>query len=145
MEYKTLVCPIDNTELSEKALRHAGYVSKVSRAKIVLVHVVEKCRRAGHVVTDSDEWGVIHRGWLDEGRAVLASSAEMLRAQGVLHADTVLREGEASREIVAVAEEHKADMIVMSTHRYSAIGKLFAGSITDYVTRHSPCPVLWVF
>lgn len=38
-----------------------------------------------------------------------------------------------------------ADLIVMATHRYSPIGKLFHGSITDKVTRKSPCPILWLF
>lgn len=38
-----------------------------------------------------------------------------------------------------------ADLIVMATHRYSPVGKLFHGSITDKVTRKSPCPILWLF
>lgn len=145
MDYRTVICPVDGTELSEKALKHAAYISKVSGAKIVLLHIMEKWRRAGHIVTDSEEWNSIHKDWLNEGRAVLEKDAEKLRTMGAVHVDTVLREGEAAHEIVALAEENKADLIVMSTHRYSPIGKLFAGSITDNVTRKAPCPVLWIF
>lgn len=145
MDYRTVICPIDGTELSEKSLRHAAYVSKISGARIVLLHVMEKWRRAGHLVTNSEEWDHIHKDWLNEGRSVLEKSAEQLRALGASHVDTLLREGEAAHEIVAAAEEHNADLIIMATHRYSPIGKLFAGSITDNVTRKSQCPVLWVF
>jgi nucleotide-binding universal stress UspA family protein len=145
MEYKTIICPIDGTELSEKALKHSAYLSKVSGAKIVLLHITEKWHRAGHLVTNSPEWETIHKEWLEEGRAILTNGAETLRALGASHVDTMLREGDASHEIVAMAEENKADLIIMSTHRYSPIGKLFAGSITDNVTRKAPCPVLWVF
>jgi nucleotide-binding universal stress UspA family protein len=145
MEYNNIICPIDGTELSEKSLKHAAYLSKVSGAKIVLLHITEKWHRAGHLVTNSPEWETIHKEWLEEGRAILANAADTLKALGASHVDTMLLEGEASHEIVAAAEEKKADLIIMSTHRYSPIGKLFAGSITDNVTRKAPCPVLWIF
>ena len=145
MEYNTIVCPLDGTELSEKSLKHAAYISKISGAKIVLLHVMEKWNRAGHVTTDSSEWETIHKDWLNEGRIVLTAGAEKLRDLGASHVDTLLREGDAAHEITAVAEEKHADLIIMSTHRYSPIGKLFSGSITDNVSRKSPCPVLWVF
>lgn len=145
MEYKTVVCPVDGTELSDKTLKHAAYLSKVSGAKIILLHVMEKWHHAGHLVTNSPEWETIHKEWLNEGRAVLEKDTEQLRALGAVHVDTLLREGDASHEIVAAAEEKGADLIIMATHRYSPIGKLFAGSITDNVTRKAPCPVLWVF
>jgi len=45
----------------------------------------------------------------------------------------------------AALSERAADIIVMATHRYSRIGKIFYGSVVDKVTKHSPCPVLWVF
>ncbi|MBI5560978.1 MAG: universal stress protein [Deltaproteobacteria bacterium] len=69
----------------------------------------------------------------------------MAKEAGVKNLRTVLRDGDASHEIVALAVEEKADLIIMATHRYSPVGKLFAGSVTDKVSRHAPCPVLWVF
>lgn len=145
MEYKTIICPIDGTELAESALRHAAYLSGISGAKIMLLHVVEKWYRASHLVTNSVEWEALHKEWLDTGRSVLERDSEKLKSYGASHVDTVLRDGDASHEIVALAVEYRADLIIMSTHRYSPIGKLFVGSITDNVTKKSPCPVLWVF
>lgn len=145
MDYKTIVCPTDGTEISEVALRHSAYLSQISGARVLLLHVVEKWYHASHIVTDSVEWDSIHREWLEKGREVLEKDSEKLKNYGAAHIDTVLRDGDASYEIVALAVEKRADMIVMATHRYSPIGKLFTGSVTDRVTKKAPCPVFWVF
>jgi nucleotide-binding universal stress UspA family protein len=47
-------------------------------------------------------------------------------------------------KIVAVAAEEAADLIVMSPRAHGAIRRFFLGSVTDKVTRRSPCPVLSV-
>ncbi len=145
MEYKNILCPIDGTELMEMAEETAAYISTISGANLILLHVVEKWYRTTHMATDSEEWNAIHEGWLDEGRALLEKEAKKLFERGVKDIDTVLRDGEAAYEIIAVAKEKKADLIVMATHHYSAVGKLFMGSVTDRVTKKAHCPVLWVF
>lgn len=145
MEYKSIVCPIDGSELMSRGEETAAYVSRISGAKLILVYVVEKWYRSTHMVTDSEEWTEIHKNWLDEGNALLDKEVVKLTEMGVTDVETVLRDGEAAYEIVAVAKEKGADLIVMSTHHYSTVGKLFMGSITDRVTKKSPCPVLWVF
>lgn len=145
MDYKNIICPIDGSELGDKALDEAVYISKVTGAKLTLLHIVEKWYQSAHLVTDSDEWQAIHKGWLDKGKGLLEDEADKVRTKGVKHIETVLRDGDASYEIIAAAVERKADLIVMASHRYSPVGKLFLGSIIDKVTKRSPCPVLWVF
>ena len=80
-----------------------------------------------------------------KGRELLDATAVKLRDEGLHNIKTVLREGDASHEIIALAVEERADLIVMATHRYSHTGKLFMGSVIDRVTKKSPCPILWVF
>ncbi|MBI5455179.1 MAG: universal stress protein [Deltaproteobacteria bacterium] len=145
MEYKHIICPIDGSEVSDVGLKHAAYLSKVSGAQLTILHVVEKWYRAAHLVTNSEEWSTIHEDWLNKGRELLESTANKLRDEGLHNIETVLREGDASHEIVALSVEHRADLIVMATHRYSPMGKLFMGSVIDRVTKKSPCPILWVF
>lgn len=144
MEYRNILCPVDDTGVSEDAERHAAYLSKISGAKVTLLHVVEKWYRSQPVTTDSSEWEHIHDDWLKQGREFVQHEAEKVKGYGAVHIDTELRDGDAAHEIVATAFETKADIIVMATHRYSPIGKIFAGSVTDRVTRKSPCPILWV-
>jgi nucleotide-binding universal stress UspA family protein len=145
MEYRTIVCPIDGTELTGLAVGQAAYLSKVSGARLILLHVVEKWYRATHLMRDSVEWQALYEDWLEKGKALLREEAAIVEAKGVTNLGTIIREGDAAHEIVAVAVEERADLIVMATNRYTPVGKLFIGSVTDRVTRRAPCPVLWVF
>lgn len=145
MEYKSILCPIDGSELSEKVEDAGVYLSKISGAKLILLNVVEKWYRSTHLVTDSTEWQNIHTNWLNEGRGILEKEAAKLKEKGVKDVEMVLRDGDAAHEIIALAMEQRADLIIMATHRYSPVGKFFMGSVTDKVTKSSPCPVLWVF
>lgn len=147
MQYKTIVCPIDasNPKLTEAATAQAAFICKLSGAKLILLNVVERWYRSAHLVTDSKEWKNIHENWLKEGEEAVKKVAASLKAEGVKEIDVEVRDGDAAHEIVATAVEGRADLIVMATHRYSTVGKLFLGSVTDKVSKHSPCPVLWVF
>ena len=145
MEYRTIICPVDGSALGDAAEEQAVYIAKITGAKLILLNVVEKWYRSTHLVTNSDEWQVIHEDWLNEGQSMLEKEAEKLREQGIKNIEVLVRDGDAAHEIVAAAIEYRADIIIMATHRYSPVGKLFMGSITDKVSRHSPCPVMWVF
>lgn len=145
MPYKTIICPVDGSKLTDAAAQEAAYLCKVTGAKLLLLNVVEKWYRSTHLVTDSVEWQTLHQEWLADGKKMLQEVAAKLDKDGVKDIDFTVRDGDAAHEIVALAMEQRADLIVMATHRYSPVGKLFVGSVTDKVSRHAPCPVMWVF
>ena len=53
-------------------------------------------------------------------------------------------EGRAFYEIIQVAKEEYADLVVMGTHRRTGLDHLILGSTAENVVRKSPCPVLTV-
>ena len=53
-------------------------------------------------------------------------------------------EGTAFHEIIQVAREESADLIVMGTHGRTGLDHLIVGSTAENVVRKSPCPVLTV-
>jgi hypothetical protein len=55
-----------------------------------------------------------------------------------------VRSGEADREIVQVASDVSADLIVVGTHGRTGIERLIVGSVAERVLRFAPCPVLAV-
>ncbi len=55
-----------------------------------------------------------------------------------------VREGPHVDEILAQADDTKADMIVMGSHGHGALYELFVGSVTEGVLRHARIPVLIV-
>jgi universal stress protein A len=55
-----------------------------------------------------------------------------------------VRQGQSAEEIVRLATERKADLIVMGTHGRTGLARLLAGSVAESVLRTAPCPVLAV-
>lgn len=145
MEYRCIVCPIDESGLSDKAEETAAYLSGLTGARLILVYVMRKWHDSEILVTDSEEWGKIRQQWLDDGRELLDREAERLRARGMRNIKTELRDGETAYEIIQIAFEQHASLIVMATERASLAEKLFGDSVSYNVTNKSPCPVLWVY
>jgi len=53
-------------------------------------------------------------------------------------------EGRAFYEIILMAKEESADLIIMGTHGRTGFDHLIMGSTAENVVRKSPCPVLTV-
>jgi nucleotide-binding universal stress UspA family protein len=75
-----------------------------------------------------------------EAEEYLAPVAAKLRAGGV-RVETVVRHGNPADEIVAAAREVGADLIAMTTHGRSGLGRLLFGSVAESVLRHGETPV----
>ena len=58
--------------------------------------------------------------------------------------DTVVTQGKAYREILRLASERDADLIVLGVHGRNAVDRLVFGSTTEHVVRRGTCPVLTV-
>jgi universal stress protein A len=58
--------------------------------------------------------------------------------------DVEFREGEPSEQIVNVAKEQNIDLIVISTHHYNWLTRLFYGCDAGQILRHAPCPIVVV-
>ena len=78
-------------------------------------------------------------------------SRELLRKQtwrakvaGGTVAGAHLRMGQVDLEIVALAEELQADLIVMGSRGLGGVRRALMGSVSDSVVRHAHCPVLVV-
>lgn len=145
MQCRTILCPVEDSGLTDVAVEAAAYMVKISGAKLVLLHVMKKWYSGQDVVSDSKEWNDVHQNWVKEGRDLLTGVAAKVRNMGVEDLDMELRDGEPAHEIVSMAKEKRADLIVMATYHHSPIGKLFTGSVTDRVAKSTPCPILWCF
>ena len=61
-----------------------------------------------------------------------------------LDVEEVVAHGDAASEIVRVARERNVDLIVISSHGRTGLGRILFGSTAESVVRHAPCPVLVV-
>lgn len=142
--YSAVVYPVGNGELAEKGAAVAARIAKLSGAKLVLVFVEDKWGSAGSVGAGSAEWEVIRKSWIAEGQALLEREAERFRRLGVDRVEFELRQGGVAGEVVAVAEERQADLIVLASHQASPLGRLLMGSRTFEIFQRATCPILRV-
>ena len=59
-----------------------------------------------------------------------------LTAAGMKNVETIILDGLPGDRIVELAQQRKADVVVMSTHGRSGIRRAVLGSVTDHVLRH---------
>jgi nucleotide-binding universal stress UspA family protein len=86
--------------------------------------------------------------WAQESLAAskyLNGKEEQLRAAGLAGVSSSLIEGHAggaAAEIIDLAQETPNELVAMSTHGQSGLGRWLIGSVTERVVRHSNRPVL---
>ena len=79
-----------------------------------------------------------------EAQRLLGTQVEWIETAGGTVAQAHLRSGRADKEIVALAEEIGAGMVVVGNRGLGGVRRALLGSVSDSVVRHAPCPVLVV-
>ena len=77
-------------------------------------------------------------------RRLLGAQVKQTEADGGTVAQAHLRLGRPDEQIVALAEEIGAGLIVMGSRGLGGLRRLLMGSVSDSVVRHAHCPVLVV-
>jgi len=72
--------------------------------------------------------------------ALVLKAAELLRARG-LKVAAALEVGDPKSKILDVAEEWRADLIVVGSHGRRGFERFLMGSVSDAVARHAKCSV----
>ena len=140
--FKKLLVPLDGSELSTSVLPFAGDLAKRLEASLVLFHVVSEpvmTYPGAETLFDTTALEQMQAG----AREFLASAAADLTARGV-KADVSTAIGNATDGIVWAAERGNADLIVMSTHGRSGVGRMVLGSVADGVVRRTSLPLIVV-
>ena len=78
------------------------------------------------------------------GRELLDAEVERVRSAGGTVAQAHLMMGEVAREIVHLAEDLGAGLIVMGSRGRGGMRRTLMGSVSDSVVRHAHCPVMVV-
>ena len=138
---RRLLVPVDFSESSLRALRHAVGLATESGGMLLIVHVV--AANYGLLGIGREELRDLDISLQHQAAERLRRIAKSRVPRGV-SADLEVRVGRPAEEIVAAAKESKSDLIVLSTHGLTGVDRLLIGSVADRVTRLSPCPVFLV-
>jgi nucleotide-binding universal stress UspA family protein len=144
--YKHILIPTDGTELAAKALDAGIALAAQSKAKVTFFTAVPEyvMPTEGDILAHKKIESIADFEQRSRGLAerILAGPASRARAAGI-EADTDYVESDRpSQAIVAAAEAHGCDLIVMSSHGRSGLAELWHGSQTHDVLTHSSIPTL---
>jgi nucleotide-binding universal stress UspA family protein len=139
--FKSILCPVDFSEHSERALGYAVDLAALSGAHLTIMTAVDPFLDAASSAAGHGE--ALMRQTQDEIQQLLAriglSHGKLPEAPGI----SVVK-GEAAKEIIAQAADAGADVIVMGTQGAGAAKRLVFGSTTEQVLRESRVPVLTI-
>ncbi len=76
--------------------------------------------------------------------AVLEQANEDANAAGLTKVETFARQGDAADAILDVAEEQRADLIVVGNKGMTGAKRFLLGSVPNRISHHAPCSVLIV-
>ncbi len=139
MKYEKILIAIDNSSCSMKAAKAGFSLAHSLKATIGLIYVVDLKKEV-----INPDLGITQ----EQSQTVLLQEAENTIEQyirlydGVNGIERFTPEGFPAQEILNIAREWDADVIVMGTHGRSGLGKLITGSVAEHVIRHATIPVL---
>jgi len=132
---KTVLFPTDFSTVADEALEYAASLAKERGAKLLIVHVAEPPAAYGI--------GEMYYGVPDPDTPYLERLLEQVVPKTVAVAyEHRLLLGDPANEITRLAKEEGVEMIVMSTHGRTGLGRALMGSVAELVVRRADCPVL---
>jgi nucleotide-binding universal stress UspA family protein len=137
--FHRICCPVDFSEPSRRALELGARLARRDGAGLTILHVTR--------MHWPGEQGEIlprpHAGEQAETAVLAEWTADAERISGGVVGSVLLSAPEAEA-IVGFARDDATDLIVMSTHGRTGVGRLVLGSVAEAVARTAPCPVLLV-
>lgn len=145
LQLRTLLLPTDFSGCGNFALPYAAAIARAAKAKIICIYVVEP------IVPAVGYTGLAEPMAIADISDQLEDSAERELPQVMqcdelhgLDVEEVIAHGDAAAEIVRIAAERNVDLIVISSHGRTGLGRMIFGSTAEAVVRHAGCPVLVV-
>ena len=143
--FKRILVPLDGSELAERALGPALALAKQNSAELLLLNAPMVAPALTAVVHSYDipAFDMSMKQMHHEAEQYLTYKRDTLRHEGVVVRKLVV-EGDPATVIVDAAEEHRIDLIIMSTHGYTGVERWVMGSTAERILQSAPCPVLIV-
>jgi len=141
---KSVIVPLDGSELAESVLPAAVELAKKLKLEIVLFrayHIPYSAYGGGDGYYNID-FGELTDAMKDEAQSYLKEKSAQLKAQGIEKISCVAKEGFSGDQIIKIGRETPASLIAMCSHGRSGAKRWVLGSVTETVVRHGADPVL---
>ena len=141
--FGSIVVGTDGSETANEAVRQAVDLAKAVGAKVQIVSAYEpvsgqRIREERQAAPDDVQWSINPREDVD---STLNDAAEVAEEAGVT-VERFARQGDPADAILDVAEETKADLIIVGNKGMTGARRFLLGSVPNKVSHHAPCSVL---
>ncbi len=135
MAQKTILFPTDFSTASDAALVHAEALARQMNARLLIVHVEEPPLAYGG--------GELYYGLPEpSSERILKMLEDVKPADPAVPYTHRLTMGDPAGEVVRIATDEHAEMIILGTHGRTGMTRLLMGSVAEAIVRRAPCPVL---
>ncbi|HUT52627.1 MAG TPA: universal stress protein [bacterium] len=148
LKIEHILTPVDFLDMTGEVVNYATNLARIFGAKMTILHVVhvpplaEASTWLEPVITPSVEQDMrLHLKAAAEAK--LKELAGQCKDAGV-ETGFAVREGVPFAEIIALAEEQKADLIVMGSQGRRGLSHFLVGSVAERVVRRAHCNVLCI-
>jgi len=136
---QTILCPVDFSDCSRLGFRLAGLLAQQQRARLIVLHVKETL---GPIVAYGEAMAYFQSP--DDLQKLQQLLGRLQLTDSEVPVEHRLEEGDIVRQILWVADETRADLIVMGSHGRTGLQRLVLGSVAEQVIRKAHCPVVTV-
>lgn len=139
LEIKTVLCPVDFSNLAARELELAVQVCEAFGAKLIVHHNV---LATGPAFSKAWEWSEEHRAEkVHEGDAAKRLQGVLATLPPTIRAEAQVSSGPVAPVLLLLAEQLPADLMVLGSHGWSTQDH---ASVTERILERSPCPVLTI-
>jgi nucleotide-binding universal stress UspA family protein len=134
----------DGSDDAALAARAAADITEGFGSELHVVHVLEPYPRFAYPGVTSEVYSYVLEEEEEEGRELLIEQAKRIRDGGMKVTESHLRRGPIVDEILDLAEEIGAGLVVLGGRGLGSVKRLALGSVSEGVVHHAACPVLVV-
>jgi nucleotide-binding universal stress UspA family protein len=140
---KKILAAVDIRGDWTNVVRHAAHFARLSGASLHLVHVLEKPASSLERAFSGKDLKAMNRRLMDDAAVRMREALVDFEKEGI-RAEVIVREGRPPQQVLEVAEEIKAGLIVVGAGASEDKSWLFVGTTPDRVIRASSVPILVV-
>ncbi|MGO9084701.1 MAG: universal stress protein [Candidatus Sulfotelmatobacter sp.] len=137
---REILCATDFSAYSVSVLAHAVAIARRYRSKLYVAHVIPTEVYRSVPAEVMGEALKQTRGYVHDA---MRNQLALDFLQRVPH-EAVIREGPVASELLKLADELKAALLVIGTRAHHGLDRLLGGSVAEEVFRQAHCPVLVV-
>jgi nucleotide-binding universal stress UspA family protein len=143
MQIKTVLFPTDFSQGARAAMDYAVSLAQDYKAKLILLYVIQDISIAEWYIPSSISAADLVEDMQKSAEQEMDKWGSEVGAN-VAMVERIVTRGVPFVEIIRIAKEQNADLIVIGTHGRTGIDHMLFGSTAEKVVRKSPCPVLTV-